>query len=114
MVREPTALRMAKPWNDIGRYGGVGLELILAIIICGAIGHWLDGRYFGGRDYGMLAGGFLGVAVGVRALVRAAQRMQKDIERAEKEDPEGSRWTTDETWLHKGDDDAAHKNDPPS
>jgi len=51
--------------------------------------------------------------VGVRGLIRAAMRMQKDIERAEAQDPEGSRWTTDETWLHKGDDDA-RKNDPPS
>ena len=30
--------------------------------------------------------------------------MQKDIERAEANDPEGSRWTVDETWLHKGDE----------
>jgi hypothetical protein len=110
---------MTKPWMDIGRYGSVGIELVLAIVVCGAIGHWLDDRgTFGGgahegvgHDYGMLGGGLLGLAVGVRGLVRAAQRMQKDIERAEANDPEGSRWTTDESWLHKSDD---HRQDPPS
>jgi hypothetical protein len=52
----------------------------------------------------MIVGGLLGVAVGVRNLVRAGQRMQKDIEAAEAKDPEGSRWTVDETWLHHGDE----------
>jgi len=46
-------------------------------------------------------GGVFGAAVGVRNLVRAASRMQKDIEAAEAKDPEGSRWTVDESWLHK-------------
>jgi hypothetical protein len=94
---------MPKPYNEIGRYGGVGIDLVLAILILGGIGHWLDRRYFGHQDYGMLVGGMLGVAVGVRNLVRAARRMQKDIERAEAKDPEGSRWTVDETWVHRDD-----------
>jgi hypothetical protein len=95
---------MAKPYNELGRYGSVGIDLVVAVLLLGAIGHWLDGRYLGHYDYGMLAGGLLGVAVGVRNLIRAGQRMQRDIERAEAKDPEGSRWTVDETWLHKGDE----------
>ena len=95
---------MAKPWGEVGRYGGVGIELVLAILILAGIGHWLDGRYWPGHDYGMTTGFFLGLAVGIRNLVRAAQRMQRDIERAEARDPQGSRWTVDETWLHKPDD----------
>jgi hypothetical protein len=91
---------MAKPYNELGRYGAVGIDLVLAILICGAIGHWLDVRYFGNHDYGMLVGGLLGVAVGVRNLVRAGRRMQRDIEAAEAKDPEGSRWTVDQSWLH--------------
>jgi F0F1-type ATP synthase assembly protein I len=90
-----------KPYKEMARYGVVGIDLVLAILICGGIGHWLDVRYFGNHGYGMLVGGLLGVAVGVRSLVRAAQRMQKDIEREEAKDPEGSRWTVDQTWLHK-------------
>jgi Putative F0F1-ATPase subunit Ca2+/Mg2+ transporter len=92
---------MAKPYKEMGRYGGVGIDLVLAILLLGALGHWLDGKYFAGHDYAMLAGGLLGVAVGVRSLVRAAKRMQHDIEVAEAKDPEGSRWTVDETWVHK-------------
>jgi hypothetical protein len=92
---------MAKPYKEMGRYGGVGIDLVLAILLLGALGHWLDARYFAPHDYAMLGGGLLGVAVGVRSLVRAAQRMQKDIETAEARDPAGSRWTVDETWVHK-------------
>ena|ERR1700690_1259574 len=92
---------MMKPWKELGRYGGVGIELVLAILILGGAGHWLDGRYWGGRSWGMAIGFVLGVAVGVRNLVRAATRMQRDIERAEAQNPEASRWTVDESWLHK-------------
>jgi hypothetical protein len=50
-----------------------------------------------------MVGFFLGVAAGVRNLMRAARRMQSDIERAEARDPEASRWTVDESWVHKDD-----------
>jgi hypothetical protein len=92
---------MARPWNELGRYGGVGIELVLAVLILGGVGHWLDQRYWGGHDWGMTAVFLLGIAVGVRNLVRVAQRMQRDIERAEARDPEGSRWTVDPSWLHE-------------
>jgi F0F1-type ATP synthase assembly protein I len=92
---------MAKPYKEMGRYGGVGIDLVLAILLLGALGHWLDARYFAPHDYAMVCGGLLGVAVGVRSLVRAAKRMQRDIELAEAQDPAGSRWTVDETWVHK-------------
>jgi putative F0F1-ATPase subunit (Ca2+/Mg2+ transporter) len=94
---------MPKPWKELGRYGGVGIELVLAILILAGIGHWLDGRYWGGGVWGMATGFVLGVAVGARNLARTAARMQKDIERAEAEDPEASRWTVDESWVHKSD-----------
>ena len=100
MIGDARGSRMGKPYKEMARYGGVGIDLVLAILLLGALGHWLDGRYFVGHDNAMLTGGFLGVAVGVRSLVRAARRMQKDIETAEANDPEGSRWTVDETWLH--------------
>jgi hypothetical protein len=106
---------MAKPYKEMGRYGGVGIDLVLAILLLGALGHWLDARYFAGHDYAMVGGGLLGVAVGVRSLVRAAMRMQRDIEIAEAKDPQGSRWTVDETWVHKdADSDVPYRpHDPP-
>jgi hypothetical protein len=100
---------MARPWKELGRYGSVGIELVLAILICAGIGHWLDQRYWGGHDWGMLVGFLLGIAVGVRNLVRTARHMQADIERAEAGDPEASRWTVDESWLHKDGDERGEK-----
>ena len=94
---------MAKPYKELGRYGGVGIELVLAILILGGAGHWLDERYWHGRGWGMAVGFVLGVAVGVRNLMRTAATMQRDIERAEAEDPAASRRTVDESWLHKAD-----------
>ena len=122
MIGDARGSRMGKPYKEMGRYGGVGIDLVLAILLLGALGHWLDGRYFPGHDYAMLTGGFLGVAVGVRSLVRAARRMQKDIEAEEAAHPEASRWTVDETWLHPQDppgapdrpDDTEKPRDPPN
>ncbi len=92
---------MAKPWKEIGRYGSVGIELVLAILIMAGIGHWMDQRYWGAHGWGLGAGFLLGAAVGFRNLLRTASNMQKDIERAEAGDPEAGRWTVDESWLHK-------------
>ena len=104
---------MAKPWMEIGRYGSVGFELVLTILIPAAIGHWLDGRYWNHGDVGAGVGFVIGVAVGFRNLIRTANGMQRDIERAEAKDPDAGRWTVDESWVHKEDDDRG-KNGPPS
>jgi hypothetical protein len=104
---------MAKPWMEIGRYGSVGLELVLTILIPAGIGDWLDGKYWGHGGWGAGIGFAIGVAVGFRNLIRTVQGMQRDIERAEAKDPEAGRWTVDESWVHKeGDEDG--KNPPPS
>jgi hypothetical protein len=97
---------MARPWKDIGRYGSVGIEFVLTIAICSAIGHWWDGRYGHGGGSGLAVGFLVGVAVGFYNLVRTALGMQRDIERAEAKDPLAGRWTVDEGWLYKPDGDA--------
>jgi hypothetical protein len=91
---------MATPWKDVGRYGGVGIEFLLTILIVSWLGHWLDGRA-SLHGYGLVAGFLLGTAVAFRNLIRTAQGMQADIERAEARDPLSNRWTVDESWLHK-------------
>jgi hypothetical protein len=109
---------MARPWMEIGRYGSVGLELVLTILIPAAFGHWLDGRYWGNGGWGAAVGFLFGVAVGFRNLIRTARGMQADIERAEAKDPLASRWTVDESWIHDDassgspEGDEAHKKDP--
>lgn len=84
----------------MGRYGSVGIELVLTILILSWVGHWLDDRYWGSRGWGLAGGFVLGVAVGFRNLVRTAQQMQRDIERAEARDPEAGRWHVDPGWVH--------------
>ncbi len=77
-----------KPWKAYGRYGSLGIELILSMAIGYYGGHWLDGQ-FGTHWIGGL-GFALGVYGGFRQIFRAAQRMQKDVEREEQE--ERDRW----------------------
>src|SRR5262249_28767791 len=84
-VRWPHTSRtaMGKPWMEIGRYGGVGLEFVLTIFLVAALGHYLDDRYWNHGSWGMGVGFLLGVAVAFRNLMRTASNMQRDIERAE-------------------------------
>jgi ATP synthase protein I len=95
-------------WRNLGRYGAVGIELVVTILVVAWLGQWLDTHYWGGRGWGTAGGFVLGVVVGFRNLVRTAARMQRDIERAEARDPDASRWTVDESWIHKDTDDHGH------
>jgi hypothetical protein len=86
-------IRARKGLKEYGRYGAVGLELVLSIIVGYWLGHWADVKWLGGKGYGAVAGFLIGVYAGFRGLWVASKRMQKDIERAEKlergEDPWG-------------------------
>ncbi|MBV9947307.1 MAG: AtpZ/AtpI family protein [Myxococcales bacterium] len=99
-------------WKELGRYGGIGVELVVTILLLGWLGRWLDERYWGGHGWGMAAGFVLGVAVAVRNLLRTAARMQRDIERAEANDPEAGRWRVDEAWLHKDGPSSGRSSEP--
>jgi ATP synthase protein I len=72
------------PFKEYGRYGSVGLELLLSIGVGYYGGHWLDGRFGGAHGWITLAGFLIGVVVGFRALFQAGKQMQRDIERAER------------------------------
>jgi hypothetical protein len=90
---------MSKPWVAVGRYGSVGLEFVLTILLVGALAQWLDGRYGGGHGWIAAPTFLLGVAVAFRNLARTANGMQRDIEREEARNPSASRWTVDPSWL---------------
>jgi ATP synthase protein I len=83
--------RTVKPWREYGRYGSVGIELVLSIMLGWYVGHWLDGKIAGGHGWLTAAGFVIRVYAGFRALFMAASYMQRDIERAERrergEDP---------------------------
>jgi hypothetical protein len=91
---------VAKPYLAIGKYGSVGIELVLTILILAGIGHWIDIRYWRNSGYGVGIGFVLGCAIGFRNLIRTANSMQRDIERDEARDPEANKWTVDEAWMH--------------
>jgi ATP synthase protein I len=69
-------------YNGLGRYGTVGLELILSIIFGFVAGRWLDQKFHAGGLL-TLVGFFFGVIAGFRALYVAAQRMRIETERAD-------------------------------
>ena len=84
-----------------GRYGSLGFELLGSIAIGYYGGRWLDGKF--GTSWIAFVGFLVGCYAGFRALWKAAQRMQKDVENDEAlergEDP----------WAPKAkDDDEAH------
>jgi hypothetical protein len=79
----------SKGMKSLGRYGGVGLELLLSMAVGYCIGHWLDQKFETGWIGGV--GFLLGCYAGFRTLFRTARQMQRDIEREERlergEDP---------------------------
>jgi F0F1-type ATP synthase assembly protein I len=48
----------------------LGFEFVIAFLVPGAIGWWVDGKV-GSRPWIMLAGGLLGFVVGLRLLMRS-------------------------------------------
>ncbi len=98
--------RTVKPWREYGRYGSVGIELVLSIMLGWYAGHWLDGKIAGGHGWLTAIGFLVGVYAGFRALFMAASNMQRDIERTER------RERGDDPWDASDDSDDASK--PPS
>lgn len=88
------------PWREYGRYGTVGIELIVSMGLGYYGGRALDVRV-GGGGWVTFIGFVFGVAVGFRSIFASARYMQRDIAREERrargEDP----WKEEEP---KGDD----------
>jgi F0F1-type ATP synthase assembly protein I len=75
------------PLRDVGRYGTVGIELLVSMGLGYYVGRWIDGKV-GGHGWGTGIGAFLGVVVGFYSLWKASQSMQRDALRAEREERE--------------------------
>ena len=71
--RRDRANRESASWH---RLAGVGVEFVVAIGFCAALGWWLD-RKFGTSPWLLIAGCALGFATGLWQMVRAANRMMK-------------------------------------
>jgi hypothetical protein len=75
---------MSKPWKEYGRYGTVGIELVVSILAGYYAGHWADQRWAGGHGWVTLFGVVVGVYAGFRQLFRAGAQMQRDADREER------------------------------
>ena len=73
------------PWKQYGRYGSVGIELILSMALGYYGGRWLDGK-LGTHGWLTWIGFAVGVYAGFRSLFVTAKKMQKDIETEEREE----------------------------
>jgi ATP synthase protein I len=103
-------------WKAYGRYGSVGFELVVSMIVGYLFGKWLDDKVGGG---GWLTGIFsvAGVYAGFRAIFKAANQMTADIEKEEKLDRGESPWKVpmpEVTYDDDDDDDAPEEEGPPS
>lgn len=79
---------MAKrPWKEYGRYGTVGIELVISLLVGLFLGKWADERW-NTAPWLTLLGLVVGVYAGFRQLLATTRRMQRDMEaqdRAERE-----------------------------
>ncbi len=78
---------MKQDWKGVGRYGTVGLELALSVLVGLFGGQFLD-KYFGTSPWLTLIGAGYGIAAGVRALYRAAQRATREAEELDQRERE--------------------------
>jgi len=92
---------MATPWRNVGRYGTVGFELILSIVVGYWVGRWLDGRFFPGHSWLTIAFSLGGVYAGFRALYKAAQQMTADAERLDAEEAAEQKRRLDEALVRR-------------
>ena len=67
---------MNNAYRDLGTVGTVGLELVLSILFGLGAGYWLDEK-IGWKGPMMLVGFGFGLAAGIRAVLRAAKRMDE-------------------------------------
>lgn len=95
----------SKPWKAYGRYGSIGIELVLSIILGYYGGHWLDQKFFGDKGYVTGIGFLIGVYAGFRSLFAVAKKMQRDIEEEEMKE------RGEDPWKRKSPDTNSRAND---
>ena len=76
---------MNNSWKGIGSYSTVGLDFVLSILFGLFAGRWLD-RKLGTGHWLTIAGLGFGLAAGVRTLLRALERANREAEEQERRD----------------------------
>ena len=80
------ALREPSTWKDVGRYGSVGLELVLSVLIGFFGGRWIDEKVDAG-GWVTVVGVVFGTYAGFRALYKTAKSMERRAEKETKDRP---------------------------
>jgi F0F1-type ATP synthase assembly protein I len=86
-VAAPPWEPVKQDWKGVGRYGTVGLELVLSVLLGLFGGQFLDKR-FHTSPWLTLIGLAYGVAAGVRGLYRAAARATREAEELDRRERE--------------------------
>ena len=76
---------MQQDWKGVGRYGTVGLELALSVLVGLFGGQWLD-KKLGTHGILTLVGLGYGLAAGARAVWRALKRANLEAEEQARQD----------------------------
>ncbi len=71
---------MQSAWKSTYRYGNIGLELVLSIVVGFILGRWVDRHLLGGHGWGTAVGTLVGVYTGFRALFKLAKQAQLEAE----------------------------------
>jgi F0F1-type ATP synthase assembly protein I len=62
--------------RQLGSFASMGMEFIVAVLLPGAFGYWLDGKWQT-SPWLMLLGGFFGFGVGLYMMLRASKRAMR-------------------------------------
>jgi F0F1-type ATP synthase assembly protein I len=74
------------PWKQFGRYGSVGIELVLSMMLGYYAGHWLDVRYAHDAGYVTGVGMVVGIYAGFRQLYRVTKQAAREFDRQDAEE----------------------------
>ena len=76
--------------RQLGKYGAIGLEMGLAVVIGMLIGSYLD-RRFDWAPYGQYAGLAAGIGAAAKGLIRVTRDYQREIEEARTQKEEAAK-----------------------
>lgn len=69
---------MNKPWKAYGKYGSVGIELVLLLLL-GTWAGWRGDHRFGTSPYLTLLGMTVGAYSGFRAIWKVSKDLERDV-----------------------------------
>lgn len=73
-LKKKTDLSKKKQLNDIGRYAGLGLQMMLTILALTALGNWADNYFRVHYPLFTLSGAVLGIATSMYWLFRSTSK----------------------------------------